>query len=150
MAEHWIVVPGVVGSSPITHPIKTEDTVWYPLFLYPQLWMIWYEMPQRKQSGGHFLYHQWRILDFGLDRAKCAIIITEQPQEVCSKLCEIFGSGATYLDAKGGYSNKEKSMIYFVLNRYQIVRMKETVHEIDPLAYITISEVADVFPSNNK
>ena len=86
----------------------------------------------------------------GLDRAKCAIIITEQPQEVCSKLREIFGSGATYLDAKGGYSNKETSMIYFVLNRYQIVRMKETVHDIDPLAYITISEVADVFPSNNK
>ena len=66
LAEHWIVVPGVVGSSPITHPIKTEDTFWYPLFLYPQLWMIWYEMPQRKQSGGHFLYHQRRILDFGL------------------------------------------------------------------------------------
>ena len=86
----------------------------------------------------------------GLDRAKCAIIITERPQEVCGKLCEIFGSGATYLDAKGGYSNKEKSMIYFVLNRYQIVRMKELVHDVDPLAYITISEVADVFPSNNQ
>ena len=41
-------------------------------------------------------------------------------------------------------------MIYFVLNRYQIVRMKELVHDIDPLAYITISEVADVFSSNNK
>ena len=94
-----------------------------------------------------------KTIDFivdGLDRAKCAIIITERPQEVCGKLCEIFGSGATYLDAKGGYSNKEKSMIYFVLNRYQIVRMKEPVHDIDPLAYITISEVADVFPSNNK
>lgn len=94
-----------------------------------------------------------KTIDFivdGLDRAKCAIIITEQPQEVCSKLCEIFGSGATYLDAKGGYSNKEKAMIYFVLNRYQIVRMKELVHEIDPLAYITISEVADVFSNNHK
>lgn len=94
-----------------------------------------------------------KTIDFivdGLDRAKCAIIITEHPQEICSKLCEIFGSGATYLDAKGGYSNKEKSMIYFVVNRYQIARMKELVHDIDPLAYITISEVADVFPSNNK
>lgn len=94
-----------------------------------------------------------KTIDFivdGLDRAKCAIIITEQAQQVCCKLCEVFGSGATYLDAKGGYSNKEKSMIYFVVNRYQIVRMKELVHDIDPLAYITISEVADVFPSNNK
>ena len=94
-----------------------------------------------------------KTIDFivdGLDRAKCAIIITKHPQEICGKLCEMFGSGITYLEAKGGYSNKEKSMIYFVVNRYQIVRLKETVHDIDPLAYITISEVADVFPSNNK
>ncbi len=94
-----------------------------------------------------------KTIDFivdGLDRAKCAVIITEHPQEICEKLCEMFGSGITYLEAKGGYSNKEKSMIYFVVNRYQIVRLKETVHDIDPLAYITISEVADVFPSNNK
>ena len=93
-----------------------------------------------------------KTIDFivdGIDRAKCAIIITEHPQEICDKLCEIFGSGVTYLDAKGGYSNKPKSMLYFVVNRYQIVKMKELVHDIDPLAYITISEVADVF-SNNK
>jgi uncharacterized membrane-anchored protein YitT (DUF2179 family) len=93
-----------------------------------------------------------KTIDFivdGLDRAKCAIIITEHPKEICDKLCETFGSGVTYLDAKGGYSNKPKAMLYFVVNRYQVVRMKELVHEVDPLAYITISEVADVF-SNNK
>lgn len=94
-----------------------------------------------------------KTIDFivdGIDRAKCAIIITEHPDEVCSKLCEVFGSGVTKLEAKGGYSNKEKAMLYFVVNRYQIVRMKELVHNIDGSAYITISEVADVFSSNNK
>ena len=94
-----------------------------------------------------------KTIDFivdGLDRAKCAIIITEHPNEVCQKLCEVFGSGVTYLEAKGGYSNKQKSMIYFVVNRYQVVRMKELVHDIDHYAYITISEVADVFSNNNK
>ena len=93
-----------------------------------------------------------KTIDFivdGLDRAKCAIIITEHPNEVCGKLCEVFGSGVTYLDAKGGYSNKSKSMIYFIVNRYQVVRMKEIVHEIDHQAYITISEVADVFSNNH-
>ena len=47
-----------------------------------------------------------KTIDFivdGIDRAKCAIIITEQPTEICSRLCEVFGSGVTYLDAKGGY-----------------------------------------------
>ena len=94
-----------------------------------------------------------KTIDFivdGLDRAKCAIIITEHPNDVCNKLCEVFGSGVTRLEAKGGYSNEEKSMIYFVVNRYQVVRMKELVHEIDRMAYITISEVADVFSNNNK
>lgn len=94
-----------------------------------------------------------KTIDFivdGLDRAKCAVIITEHPQEICGKLMEIFGTGATYLNAKGGYSNKEKTMIYFIVNRYQVVRMKELVHEIDHQAYITISEIADVFSSNNK
>lgn len=93
-----------------------------------------------------------KTVDFivdGLDRAKCAIIITEQPDEVCNKLCEVFGSGVTQLEAKGGYSNKEKAMLYFVVNRYQVVRMKELVHEIDHAAYITISEVADVFSNNH-
>ena len=93
-----------------------------------------------------------KTVDFivdGLDRAKCAIIITEHPREVCNKLCEVFGSGVTHLEAKGGYSNEEKAMIYFVVNRYQVVRMKELVHEIDYNAYITISEVADVFSNNH-
>ena len=94
-----------------------------------------------------------KTIDFivdGLDRAKCAVIITEHPQEICEKLTEIFATGATCLNAKGGYSNKEKTMIYFIVNRYQVVRMKELVHEIDHQAYITISEIADVFSSNNK
>ncbi len=93
-----------------------------------------------------------KTIDFivdGVDRAKCAIIITTHPDEVCSKLSEVFGSGVTQLEAKGGYSNEKKSMIYFVVNRYQVVRMKKLVHEIDRQAYITISEVADVFSSNH-
>lgn len=94
-----------------------------------------------------------KTIDFiveGIDRAKCAIIITEKAEEVCKALSETFGSGMTHLEAKGGYSNRDKSMIYFVVNRYQVIRMKDLVHEIDPSAYITISEVADVFSNNNK
>ena len=92
-----------------------------------------------------------KTIDFiveGVDRAKCAIIITETPEEICKSLSKNFGSGMTYLEAKGGYSNRDKSMIYFVVNRYQVIKMKDIVHKIDPSAYITISEVADVFSNN--
>lgn len=94
-----------------------------------------------------------KTVDFiveGIDRAKCAIIITEKPGAVCAALGETFGRGTTYLPARGGYSHREKSMIYFVVNRYQVIHMRDLVHEIDPMAYITISEVADVFSGNDK
>lgn len=94
-----------------------------------------------------------KTIDFiveGLDRAKCAIIITEMPDEICKSLSEAFGSGMTHLEAKGGYSNRDKAMIYFVVNRYQVIKMRDIVHDIDTHAYITISEVADVFSNNNK
>ena len=84
----------------------------------------------------------------GIDRDKCAIIITAHPQEICSVLTETFKSGMTRLEAKGGYSKLDKGMIFFVINRYQVVRMQDLVHSLDPTAYIIISEVADIFSNN--
>jgi len=52
------------------------------------------------------------------------------------------------VDATGGYSKRSKSIVYFVVNRYQVNRMKEQVHEIDSGAYIIMSEVADIFSNN--
>ena len=39
-------------------------------------------------------------------------------------------------------------MVYFVVNRFQTARMRNFVHSIDPRAFMTINEVADVFKSN--
>ena len=92
-----------------------------------------------------------KVIDFvveGFDRAKCAIIITVAPDAVCEALTDAFETGATRIEARGGYSNAPKTMVYFVVNRFQVTRMKELVHTIDPTAFITISEVADVFPAN--
>lgn len=87
------------------------------------------------------------IID-GFDRAKCAMIVTKKPDEICKILSETFESGMTKIEVQGGYSGKSRTMIYFILNRFQVPKMKNIVHEIDPTAYISISEVADVFPSN--
>lgn len=92
-----------------------------------------------------------KTIDFiveGFDRSKCAMIITAKPNEICQKITKEFESGMTKIDAHGGYSNQPKTMIYFVVNRFQVTKLKELVHEIDPTAYITISEVADVFSAN--
>lgn len=92
-----------------------------------------------------------KTVDFlveGFDRAKCAMIITSQPDNLCEELMHAFETGATKIKVTGGYSNSEKTMIYFIVNRFQIAKLKELVHEVDPAAFITISEVADVFSAN--
>lgn len=92
-----------------------------------------------------------KTIDFivdGLDRAKCAIIITEYADEICRALSCEFETGSTRLEARGGYSDSPKTMVYFVVNRFQVTKLRNIVHEIDSAAYITISEVADVFSSN--
>lgn len=48
-----------------------------------------------------------------------------------------------------GYSNTEKTIIYFVVNRFQISRMRTIIQQIDSKAFVTISDVADVFKSND-
>ena len=87
-----------------------------------------------------------KTVDFiveGLDRSKSAMIVTDHGEEISGALMETFESGTTKIAAIGGYSNAEKTVIYFVVNRFQISRMKALVREIDPKAYVTISEVAD-------
>ena len=93
-----------------------------------------------------------KTVDFiveGFDRSKEIIIVTDKPKEISDALMGAFECGTTKIAATGGYSNAEKTIIYFVVNRFQISRMKNLVHEIDPKAFVTISDVADVFKAND-
>lgn len=83
----------------------------------------------------------------GLDRSKSVMIITEKGDAVSQALLDAFACGTTKLPAKGGFTNVDKTVIYFVVNRFQIARMRTIVHDIDPAAFLTISDVADVFRS---
>ena len=94
-----------------------------------------------------------RTVDFiveGFDRSKEVIIVTDRPRQISDALIEAFQCGTTRIAAVGGYSNSAKTVIYFVVNRFQIARMRTIVHQIDPNAFMTISEVADVFKNNDR
>lgn len=89
-----------------------------------------------------------KTVDFiveGIDRSKAAIIITSKPDKVCKALSATFESGVTIMDAHGYYSDSQKSFIYFVVNRFQVVKMKDIVKRIDPAAYISVNDIADVY-----
>lgn len=93
-----------------------------------------------------------KTVDFvveGLDRSKSVMIVTEKADEISAALMEEFKCGTTKISGTGGYSNTEKTIIYFVVNRFQIYKMRNIIHTIDPKAFVTISEVADVFSSND-
>lgn len=92
-----------------------------------------------------------KTIDFiveGIDRSKAAMIITSKSEEICTALMDSFECGTTKISVKGGYSNTDKTMIYFILDRFQISKMRDIVHAIDKGAFITITEVADVFKNN--
>ena len=94
-----------------------------------------------------------KTVDFiveGFDRSKCAMIVTTMPDDVCYVLSEVFETGSTKIEVRGGYSNKPKTMVYFIVNRFQVAKLKAIVHEVDSHAYISISEVADVFTSEHQ
>ena len=93
-------------------------------------------------------YIALNTIDFiaeGLDRSKSVMIVTEKGEEVSKVLMREFGSGTTIIPAKGGFTSKDRTVVYFVVNRFQIARMRQLVHKADPHAYLTISEVADIY-----
>ena len=85
----------------------------------------------------------------GLQRSKSAMIVTSKSDMIRQELLKEFGCGITLIDAKGGFSGADVKVLYFVVNRFQVIKLKNIVHEIDPLAYITLSEVADIFRSDS-
>lgn len=92
-----------------------------------------------------------KAVDFvvdGIDRSKSASIVTSKPDEVCKALSQAFGHGMTTYQARGYYSNENKTIVYIILNRFQISKMREIVKQEDAEAYISITDVADVFSRN--
>ena len=81
----------------------------------------------------------------GIDREKAVFIITNKGDEVCGALLNEFQRGITKLAAQGVYSGEEKTMVYFIINRFQIGKLKNIVRAVDAEAYLSISDVAEIF-----
>lgn len=87
------------------------------------------------------------VIDFivdGLDKAKEATIITTAADEICKELSDTLKTGLTIVDVKGYYSGDSKTMIFIIVNRFQIATVRDVVHKYDKKAFISISDVADV------
>ena len=94
-----------------------------------------------------------KAVDFiveGLDKAKSLMIITTREEEICRAISDEFGRGITQIEVKGYYSGQKKCAIYFVVNRFQLAKLKTIIRDIDPNAFITVSEISDVLGTSSR
>ena len=92
-----------------------------------------------------------KVVDFiveGFDKAKAAMVITTKADEISAALSDAFGYGITHIPATGYYQNTDRTVIYFVVNRFQIARMKNIIDEHDPNAFVTISDISEFMGSD--
>ena len=81
----------------------------------------------------------------GFDYSKAFMIITDKEEILRDTIVHDMKRGVTLLDARGGYTNKEKSMLLVVVKRHQEVHLKKLVKQKDPQAFIIVSDVHEVF-----
>ena len=81
------------------------------------------------------------IIVEGIDESKAVMIISEQNKEIAEAIMDRLGRGLTLLDGKGGYKEVETNVIYVVVSRLEIAKVKNIVHGFDEYALMTIGNV---------
>lgn len=84
------------------------------------------------------------IVQVGLEQSKSVRVITKQSREIGDAIQARLGRGVTYTTGVGGFSNEETEIINCVINRMEETKMLDIIKEIDPSAFIVISDVAEV------
>lgn len=80
----------------------------------------------------------------GFKFSKAAFIISDRYELVAKHILEDLDRGVTGLKAKGMYSGADKCMLYCVVSQKEIVRVKEIVAEVDPNAFVIVSDAREV------
>ncbi|MDY4693465.1 MAG: YitT family protein [Blautia sp.] len=80
----------------------------------------------------------------GIKFSKTAYIITSRPDEISEMIMTDLKRGVTGINARGMYSGEDKLMLFCVVNKKQIVLLKKKVDEIDPDAFVIVSDAREV------
>ncbi|AFM00195.1 MULTISPECIES: YitT family protein [Desulfitobacterium] len=80
----------------------------------------------------------------GFDDMKSIYIISQCNQVIAETIMQRLGRGVTYLKGEGSFSGDEKNIVFCVFTRLEEAKMKDIVREIDPSAFLIISDVGEV------
>jgi uncharacterized membrane-anchored protein YitT (DUF2179 family) len=88
-----------------------------------------------------------RVIDFmqeGAYAARGAMIISDKNQEIADKIMKEMDRGVTMLKAMGSFTKKERNVLYCVVGKNEIVRLKSVINSVDPHAFVSVTVVHDV------
>lgn len=80
----------------------------------------------------------------GLPYVKGVYIISEKADEIKEEIYDMINRGVTYIKAEGGYTGKQYNMIFCAMNRRQVAVVRDIVKDIDPKAFVLLTDVYDV------
>lgn len=89
----------------------------------------------------------YKVIDIvleGLNEAKSVTIISDKSEKIGSAIIKLLDIGVTYIKGRGGYTNVDKEIIYCVISRLEITKLKELVKTIDKSAFIAVETVHEV------
>ncbi len=93
------------------------------------------------------LFISSRVIDRlieGIDEARAVTIISGLNQAIANSIINNLERGATIIKGYGAYTGKEKNVLYVVVNKQELLPLKKIIREIDPRAFIIISNVYEV------
>ncbi|WMT18919.1 YitT family protein [Parageobacillus toebii] len=88
-----------------------------------------------------------RVIDFmqeGGYAAKGATIISEKSEEIASKILTEMDRGVTILKGRGSYTKRDRDVLYCVVAKNELPRLKNVIISVDPHAFVAVTDVHDV------
>lgn len=95
----------------------------------------------------------YKLMDMmveGMDKEKSILVITDRGEQIADAITARLGRGVTFLEGKGGYSRNEKQILYSVITRLEISKLKDMIKLIDENAFVAVSDVSDVMGGKNR
>jgi uncharacterized membrane-anchored protein YitT (DUF2179 family) len=88
-----------------------------------------------------------RLIDFVQDAAysaRAVFVVSDRGSDIARCILEQMNRGATLLYGRGAYTQQDKVVLYVVVARSEIVRLKHLILSVDPAAFISVTDASEV------
>lgn len=88
-----------------------------------------------------------RVVDLvqeGFSSARAALIISSRPDEVRTAVLDRIGRGVTILKGTGGYTGRDRPVLYVVVAATEVGQLKRILAEVDRSAFVALAPAGEV------